>query len=164
MSRQWFSAVSCDFQLLLRGATLVEANEVARHADVRRTIKHTHIRSENQVHALVGVPIPFATADPNGLLYGFIPGGATGQGLSHGDTAASEVARPINEQSPAGAGLASSVVTNRHQMTACNEVEAAGIAPAYRLMQVIYQDYFATNAPTSCRNCVGTAWHSASCS
>src|SRR5262245_46723441 len=37
-----------------------------------------------------------------------------------------------NEQAPAGPGLASSIVANCHQITACGEVEAAGIAPASR--------------------------------
>ena len=44
------------------------------------------------------------------------------------------------------------------------ELEAARIAPAAHLTQPISQIYFATNAPRGCRNCVGTAWHSASSS
>jgi hypothetical protein len=39
-------------------------------------------------------------------------------------------ARPINEQSPVGAGPASSLVTNCHQIMVCVEVAAAGIEPS----------------------------------
>ena len=41
--------------------------------------------------------------------------------------------RPRSEQAPVLPGLASSLVTNRHQLTVCGKVEAAGIAPASRM-------------------------------
>ena len=44
--------------LLRNGATLVEARELARHADVRMTMKYTHIGLEDQADALAGLPLP----------------------------------------------------------------------------------------------------------
>jgi site-specific recombinase XerD len=118
--------------LVRHGATLVEAKELARHADVRQTMKYTHIGLEDQAQALAGLPAPFASADPDGLHYGCNSGGALGQELSPDDSRDNRSDSPENEQAPAGPGLASSVVTNRHQLTVCGSMEAAGIAPASR--------------------------------
>jgi site-specific recombinase XerD len=40
--------------LLRNGATLVQARELARHADVRMTMKYTHIGLDDQATALAG--------------------------------------------------------------------------------------------------------------
>src|SRR5581483_6147345 len=45
--------------LLRNGATLVEAKELARHADVRMSMKYTHIGLDDQAAALAGLPAPF---------------------------------------------------------------------------------------------------------
>ena len=118
--------------LVRHGATLVEAKELARHADVRQTMKYTHIGLEDQALALAGLPSPFASAARDGLHYGCTSGGVSGQELAASVTSAEIHPRPTNEQTPAGPGLASSVVANCHQITGCVEVEAAGIAPASR--------------------------------
>lgn len=47
--------------LLRHGATLTEARELARHGDVRMTMKYTHIGLEDQARALAGLPAPSAT-------------------------------------------------------------------------------------------------------
>ena len=44
--------------LVRHGATLVETNELARHADVRMTIRYTHIELEDQAEALANLPAP----------------------------------------------------------------------------------------------------------
>jgi hypothetical protein len=41
--------------LVRHGATLVDAKELARHADVRQTMKYTHIGLEDQAEALAGL-------------------------------------------------------------------------------------------------------------
>lgn len=112
--------------LLRNGATLVEARELARHADVRMTMKYTHIGLQDQADALAGLPSPNAYASADGLDIGWVSGGALGQVVSPRGSEADPDAGPRNEQSPAGAGLASSSDTNCHQLTACSEVEAAG--------------------------------------
>jgi integrase len=113
--------------LVRNGATLVEAKELARHADVRQTMKYTHIGLEDQAQALAGLPAPFASAAPDGLRIGCAPGGVSGQGMSPCVSGEVPGERPSNEQAPAGPGLASSVVANCDQITACGEMEAAGI-------------------------------------
>jgi integrase len=116
--------------LVRHGATLVEAKELARHADVRQTMKYTHIGLEDQAQALAGLPAPFASAVRDGLQYGCISGGALSQELSPGGTARATSSQPGNEQTPVVPGFASSLVTTCHQLTACGKMEAAGIAPA----------------------------------
>ena len=45
-------------ELLRNGATLAETMELARHTDVRMTMKYTHIGIEDQAKALNGLPTP----------------------------------------------------------------------------------------------------------
>ena len=45
-------------ELLRNGATLVEAKELARHSDVRMTMRYTHIGLEDQAKALKLLPAP----------------------------------------------------------------------------------------------------------
>ena len=45
-------------ELLRNGATLVEARELARHTDVRQTMKYAHIGLHDQAKALAGLPLP----------------------------------------------------------------------------------------------------------
>src|SRR5262249_60206271 len=71
-------------------------------------------------------------AGPAGLSIGGPPGGVLGQRMSPDVSGDAPSDRPSNEQAPARPGLASSSGTNCHQLTACGEVEAAGIAPASR--------------------------------
>lgn len=44
--------------LLRNGASLVEAKELARHCDVRMTMKYTHIGLDDQAKALASLPFP----------------------------------------------------------------------------------------------------------
>src|SRR5690606_35188193 len=45
-------------ELLRNGATLPEAKELARHTDVKMTMRYTHIGIEDQARALRGIPVP----------------------------------------------------------------------------------------------------------
>jgi hypothetical protein len=47
-------------ELLRSGASLPEARQLARHSDVRMTMKYTHIGLEDQARALAGLPVPRA--------------------------------------------------------------------------------------------------------
>lgn len=44
--------------LLRSGATLTQARELARHGDIRMTMRYTHIGIEDQAAALAGLPMP----------------------------------------------------------------------------------------------------------
>ena len=116
--------------LLRNGATFTEARELARHADVRMTMKYTHIGLEDQAEALAGLPAPNTCRNADWLGIGWKNGGTGGHSGSPDDTGPGPDGVPNNEQSPAAAGLASSLVTNCHQQTVYGKVEAAGIAPA----------------------------------
>jgi len=116
--------------LLRNGATLVEARELARHADVRMTMKYTHIGLQDQADALAGLPNPNVYTNPDGLGIGWDSCGAQKQEGTPDDSGGPGGDGFENEQAPAGPGLASSVVANCHQITGCVSVEAAGIATA----------------------------------
>ena len=112
--------------LVRSGASIMEAKELARHADIRQTAKYTHIGMEDRAEALAGLPSPKVSATLDGLHYVCNSGVVQRQEVAPDVRDAGSPAGSINEQSPAGGGLASSVVTNCHQLTVCGEVEAAG--------------------------------------
>lgn len=49
-------------ELLRNGASIVEAQKLARHSDVRMTMRYTHIGMEDQAKALASLPAPFPPA------------------------------------------------------------------------------------------------------
>ncbi len=118
--------------LVRSGATIMEAKELARHADIRQTVKYTHIGMEDRAEALAGLPSPFTSADVDCLHYVCNSGGVLSQKVTPAVTDIGVGRKPKSEQAPVLPGLASSLVTNRHQLTVCGKVEAAGIAPASR--------------------------------
>src|SRR4051794_35857076 len=50
--------------LLQNGATLTQARELARHGDIRMTMRYTHIGIDDQAAALAGLPVPASSALP----------------------------------------------------------------------------------------------------
>ena len=118
--------------LVRSGASIMEAKELARHADIRQTAKYTHIGMEDRAEALGNLPSPDVSAHVDRLHYVCVSGGVLGQEVSPVVSEPDRNARPGNEQTPVRPGFASSVVTNCHQLTVCGSVEAAGIAPASR--------------------------------
>ena len=48
--------------LVRSGASIMEAKELARHADIRQTAKYTHIGMEDRAEALAALPFPLAPA------------------------------------------------------------------------------------------------------
>ena len=116
--------------LVRSAASIMEAKELARHADIRQTVKYTHIGMEDRAEALAGLPSPFASADVDCLHFVCDSGGVLIQLVSPDVSGNGAGRKPKSEQAPVLPGLASSLVTNRHQLTVCGKVEAAGIAPA----------------------------------
>lgn len=131
--------------LVRSGASIMEAKELARHADIRQTAKYTHIGMEDRAEALGNLPSPLASAPADRLHYVCSRGGVGSRELSSPVGTAGEPGDPENEQAPAGPGLASSSVANCHQLTGCSEVEAAGIAPASRDPSVTASTCLATH-------------------
>jgi integrase len=48
--------------LVRSGASIMEAKELARHADIRQTAKYTHIGMDERAEALAALPFPLAPA------------------------------------------------------------------------------------------------------
>jgi integrase len=51
--------------LLQSGATLTQARELARHGDIRMTMRYTHIGINDQAAALASLPVPASSAPKN---------------------------------------------------------------------------------------------------
>jgi hypothetical protein len=118
--------------LVRSGASIMEAKELARHADIRQTAKYTHIGMEDRAEALGNLPSPDVSANAERLHIVCISGGVLGQEVSPVVTDADQNAKSGNEQTPDYSGVVSSSVASCHQMATYSEVEAAGIAPASR--------------------------------
>ena len=89
-------------ELLRNGASLAEAKELARHTDVRMTMKYTHIGLEDQAEALAGLPAPWQEYGRNCAV-------SREQNTSLGDTTCHEAGVGQNNGSPGKTG-ASGVV------------------------------------------------------
>jgi len=50
-------------ELLSNGATVPEARELARHSDVRMTMRYTHVTLEDQARAIQSLPMPVNVED-----------------------------------------------------------------------------------------------------
>ncbi len=96
-------------ELLRNGASLPEAMGLARHSDVKMTMKYAHIGIRDQARALSGLTIPETLAAPEPAQraalktrsrksVGSVPGGAGCQDTALGDTgvAEDESAQEIN--------------------------------------------------------------------
>ncbi len=118
--------------LVRSGASIMQAKELARHADIRQTARYTHLGMEDRAAALAGLPSPFDPSAIPCLHMACIPGVSPGQELSSPVIGGTGGVGPGNEQTPAEPGFVSSSVANCRQVTICSEVEAAGIAPASR--------------------------------
>ncbi len=118
--------------LVRSGASIMEAKELARHADIRQTARYTHIGMEDRAEALGNLPSPDVSAHVDRLRIVCVSGGVLGQEVSQDVSEADENAEPRNEQTPDCSGVVSSSVASCHQMATYIEVEAAGIAPASR--------------------------------
>ncbi len=71
--------------LLRNGASITEAKELARHADVRMTMRYTHIGLDDQARALAGLPMPAPPAE-GALQMRCISRGAEGHSSAPADT------------------------------------------------------------------------------
>jgi integrase len=74
-------------ELLRNGATLAEAKELARHTDVKMTMRYTHIGLRDQARALASLPAPAVTSGHAGQCPSQQSGSPTGHGRASTDTA-----------------------------------------------------------------------------
>lgn len=125
-------------ELLRNGATLPEAKELARHSDVKMTMRYTHIGIEDQARAVAALPTPDDTPKPaadasptsgSALQMRCISGGFEGQAV----TLAGNDRAPQKNKNPCGS---MGYVATGRQLASGGKVEAAGIEPASRDISV----------------------------
>jgi hypothetical protein len=98
------------------GANITEAKELARHADVRMTMRHTHIGLDDQAATLAGLPLPAVASKTSWPGIGRDSGGVTSQAPSADGSGEGGEAGPENEKTPAGAGVSSFPVSASQEM------------------------------------------------
>ncbi|MFM7592677.1 MAG: hypothetical protein ACKO85_12900, partial [Isosphaeraceae bacterium] len=93
--------------LLRNGATLAQAKELARHADVRMTMKYTHIGLDDQAKALSGLPVPLRTPSEKWSEMGREIGGASCQSMAADGKSENRTEDSTNAATPSIEGVAS---------------------------------------------------------
>ncbi|AMV40263.1 Tyrosine recombinase XerC [Planctomyces sp. SH-PL62] len=135
--------------LLRNGATLVEAKELARHADVRMTMKYTHIGLEDQAAALAGLPLPKTSANADRSEMGRDSGGALRQELSADGGDPGPANGPENEKTPAGAGVSSCYVSASQELAV--DVSSGGGGNCTRVPRSVGEGLYVRSRSFSCR-------------
>lgn len=98
--------------LIAAGASIMEAKELARHADIRQTAKYTHIGMRARAEALAGLASPNACEDATVSEMCRDSGGVQSRGTSPAVSDGATKGEPENEKTPAGAGVSSCCVTD----------------------------------------------------
>ena len=123
-------------QLLMSGVKLVEAKELARHSDVRMTMKYTHVRLEDQakaVNLLPSLDIPASDAEDECLHIVCTESGADRQNGALTDTGRHEsTSKKKRRNSPNSKEFGAVQQPSAQGGTERQKVEAAGIEPASR--------------------------------
>jgi len=96
-------------ELLRSGASLPEARELARHSDIRMTMKYTHIGIEDQARALGALRAP-----KEWLHIGCTSGGSACHSMSSSDSGDNEESGEDPSKNPRGDG---GCVVDRHNVT-----------------------------------------------
>src|SRR5262245_47177860 len=117
-------------ELLRNGATLPEAKELARHSDIKTTMRYTHIGLDDQAKAIAKLPTPklaapAAPADSNpAALHGrCIPGVSDRREPSSPDT-------DSNAQKRQNPCTCKGLGTDRRQLSHDGKVGVTGFEPA----------------------------------
>ena len=112
-------------ELLRNGASLPEAKELARHSDIKMTMKYTHIGLNDQAKAVSGLKL-LKDAEADSALHGrCISRGSEGHSVATDD-----IQDPDDD--PKKPRKTRENVTRRHSVAARDKMEAAGIEPASR--------------------------------
>jgi hypothetical protein len=98
--------------LLRNGASITEARELARHADVRMTMRYTHIGLEDQARALASLPAPGGCAQR----LSSAPAVVSGHASAAADANDSGDASPENDEIPSGEGVSSLLVVASQEL------------------------------------------------
>jgi hypothetical protein len=103
--------------LVRSGASIMEAKELARHADTKQTARYVHIGMEDRAEALGNLPAPktYASVELSGMCR--VWGGPLSQELSSDDSDDDPDDDPENDKTPCGKGVLSSCVTDFQELS-----------------------------------------------
>jgi hypothetical protein len=104
--------------LIASGASIMEAKELARHADIRQTAKHIHIGMNAKAGALAGLVSPEACESVELSEICRDSGGALGQEVSPGVSDDTRHDGPENEKTPSRGGVSSQDDTASQRVSA----------------------------------------------
>ena len=93
--------------LITSGASIMEAKELARHADIRQTAKYTHIGMPARASALAGLQYPktYLPVELSGMCRD--SGGVLRQKVSRADSKGDSDGTSEHEKTPSGEGVSS---------------------------------------------------------
>jgi Phage integrase family len=135
--------------LVRSGASIMEAKELARHADIRQTAKYTHIGMEDRAKALAGLPAPKSYAFVELSEIRRVSGGALSQELSPDDSDDDPDDDPGNEKTPSGEGVSSSLVTDFQEVSV--DVSSGGGGNCTRVPRSIGDGLYVCSRSFDCR-------------
>jgi hypothetical protein len=136
--------------LLRNGASLVETRELARHADVRMTMKYTHIGLQDQANALAGLPSPKICTNADWPGIGRDSGGVLGQELSAGGTEREWGEVFENKKTPFEKGVSSSGVSDCQEQS--SDVTSGGGGNCTRVPRSIRGGIYVRSPSLNCRH------------
>lgn len=135
--------------LMASGASIMEAKELARHADIRQTAKYTHIGMKDRAKALGNLVAPdtFESVELSEIRR--VSGGVLGQELSAAGTEPTQIAGPENEKTPSGEGVSSHCVSASQELAV--DLSSGGGGNSSRLSRKNFQIYIVHHDVTKLR-------------
>jgi site-specific recombinase XerC len=125
--------------LMASGTSIMEAKELARHADIRQTAKYTHIGMKDRAKALGNLVTPNTSEFVELSEIRRVSGGVQSLEVSAGGTEGNADGEPENEKTPAGAGVSSFPVSASQELAV--DVSSGGGGPPWALLQLLpYQE------------------------
>ena len=103
--------------LITSGASIMEAKELARHADIRQTAKYTHIGMTARATALAGLQYPKGSAAVELSEMCRDSGGVLGQEVSRADSDGDRYGVSKNDETPSEEGVSSFLVTDFQELS-----------------------------------------------
>jgi hypothetical protein len=135
--------------LIASGASIMEAKELARHADIRQTAKYTHIGMRARAEALAGLQYP-KTCEPVELSeIRRVSGGVVRQKVSRADSNGDRNGASENEKTPSVEGVSSFLVTDFQEVSV--DISSGGGGNCTRVPRSIGDGIYVCSQSFNCR-------------
>ncbi len=135
--------------LIASGASIMEAKELARHADIRQTAKYTHIGMRARADALAGLVAPNTCESAELSEIRRVSGGVQRQEVSADDRAAVGSPASRNEKTPSGEGVSSCCVTDFQEESV--DVSSGGGGNCTRVPRSVRAGIYVCSQSFDCR-------------